>query len=433
MTVKEIIARKRDRLALNAEEIRAMVTGFVRGEVAEGQMAALLMAIVLNGMEPREIYDLTLAMADTGEQLDLSGIPGVKVDKHSTGGVGDKTTLVVAPLVAAMGIPVPKMSGRALAHTGGTIDKLEAIPGLKTDLSPRQFVSQLAEINLAIAVQTQELAPADKLIYALRDATATVESIPLIASSIMSKKLAIGADAMVLDVKAGRGAFMPDVERARELAETMVDIGARHGKHVVALVTSMEQPLGRAVGDAVELAEAVATLAGHGPDDLVELCETLAAHMLVLGGAAADLDEGRAHARQGLQSRVGLAKLRQMVVAQDGDPAVIDNPALLSRSLQQVPIRSARPGVIAGLDAREVGSALRELKEAAGRRQHACGLLLHQKVGGVLSEEETMAVLLFPSEAHAAACRAASRIRAAYHISDRASPTTDIVAAVVGA
>ena len=248
MNVTEIIARKRDRQELTAEMIAALVSGFVRGEVSEGQMAAFLMAILLNGMSVRESADLTLAMVNTGARLDLSAISGIKVDKHSTGGVGDKTTLVVAPLVAALGVPVPKMSGRGLGHTGGTIDKLEAIPGLTTDLSPERFCAQVAEIGVAIAAQTGRMVPADKLIYALRDATATVESIPLIASSVMSKKLAVGADAILLDVKAGSGAFMPDLARARELAQAMVKIGVQHGKRMVAVVSRMDQPLGRAVG-----------------------------------------------------------------------------------------------------------------------------------------------------------------------------------------
>jgi pyrimidine-nucleoside phosphorylase len=426
--ITEIIARKRDRGELSAAEIAAAVSGFVRGDVSDGQMAALLMAIVLNGMSDRECADLTTAMVDSGERLDLSAIPGTKVDKHSTGGVGDKTTLVVAPLVVALGVPVPKMSGRALGHTGGTIDKLEVIRGLRTDLGPEQFVAQVSRIGIAIAAQSATMVPADKRIYALRDETATVESIPLIASSVMSKKLAAGADAIVLDVKAGGGAFMTDVESASDLARVMVDIGARHGKRMVAVVTRMDQPLGRAVGDAVELAEAVATLGGGGPPDLVELCEVLAAHMLVLGGVAASLDDGRARARQGLRSGVGRAKLREMALAQGGDPAALDDPDLLTRGLEQMPVHLDRSGIVVGLDARQIGFALRQLKAAAGEKRRSCGLLLHTKVGDAAGEGEG-ATLLYPAGARDAALAAANRVRAAYHIGAAAPPSPPLVAA----
>ncbi len=427
MNVTEIIARKRDRHELTAEMIAALVSGFVRGEVSEGQMAAFLMAILLNGMSARESADLTLAMVNTGARLDLSAIPGTKVDKHSTGGVGDKTTLVVAPLVAALGVPVPKMSGRGLGHTGGTIDKLEAIPGLTTDLSPERFCAQVAEIGLAIAAQTDRMVPADKLIYALRDATATVESIPLIASSVMSKKLAVGADAILLDVKAGSGAFMPDLARARELAQAMVNIGVQHGKRMVAVVSRMDQPLGRAVGDAPELAEAVAALSGRGPRDLVDLCQVLAAHMLVLGGVSSDLADGRARARRALVSGQGLAKLRQMVAAQGGSPDTLDDPESLFRQCDRIPIAMDRRGAVVALDARRVGSAVRDLQALAGEERHACGLLLAKKVGDEV-RGDTLAFLLVPRAARGAAEDVAARIRAAYQIGDRLPPAPQVVA-----
>ena len=302
---QSVIARKRDGHELSSEEIAWVVDGFVRGAVSEGQMAALLMAIVLNGMQPREVADLTLCMMRSGEVLDLSDLPGIKVDKHSTGGVGDKTTLVVAPLVAALGVPVPKMSGRALGHTGGTIDKLECLPGLTTQLSTERFRRQIAEIGVAIAAQSETMVPADKRIYALRDATATVESIPLIAASVMSKKLAVGADALVLDVKAGEGAFMADVARARELARVMVEIGEHAGKRVVALVTAMDQPLGTAVGDVLELQEAIATLAGDGPPDFVDLCALVAGHMLALGDARPTRRKGRSSPARDYEPALG--------------------------------------------------------------------------------------------------------------------------------
>ena len=366
MGITDIIARKRDGKELAEAEIERVVSGFVRGEVGEGPMAALLMAVVLKGMSTAETAALTLAMARSGERLDLSAIPGVKVDKHSTGGVGDKTTLVVAPLVAALGVPVPKMSGRALGHTGGTIEKLEAIPGLSTDLPRDQFRVQVAEIGVAIASQTDDMVPADKMIYALRDATATVESIPLIAASVMSKKLAVGAEAMVLDVKVGAGAFMRDLGRARELAKAMVEIGSRAGRKVVALITRMEQPLGAAVGDAVEMVEAIQTLGGQGPPDLVQLCEVVAGHMLALGGAAASPEAGAGRARQALSSGMGKEKLRQMVAAQGGDARVVDEPESLLESSVRLPVRLGRAGFLAAVEARRIGVTVRRLKEAVG-------------------------------------------------------------------
>ncbi|MDH4180332.1 MAG: thymidine phosphorylase, partial [Armatimonadota bacterium] len=393
MALREVIARKRDGLELSAEEIRGVVDAYVSGQMPDSQMAALLMAVVLRGMTARETTDLTLAMVESGQRLDLSAIPGTKVDKHSTGGVGDKTTLVVAPLVAALGVPVPKMSGRALGHTGGTIDKLECIPGLTTDLSPERFCRQVAEIGLAIAAQSDEMVPADKKIYVLRDATATVESVPLIASSVMSKKLAVGADAIVLDVKAGRGAFMPDVEGARALAQAMVDIGARAGKRAVALVTRMDEPLGTAVGDGPELVEAIATLAGRGPADFVELCEIVAGHMLSLAGAASDPDDGRKRAQRGLASGMGLTKLREMIVAQGGRGDVLDDPEVLPGNPERITVSAERDGYVAGIDARRIGLLVRDLKVRAGERKAECGVLLHKKSGDLTAGEPVATVL----------------------------------------
>ena len=431
MGVLEIIARKRDGQELTESEIATAVRGFVAKEVTEAQMAALLMAIFLRGMSPAESAALTVAMAQSGDRLDLSAIPGVKVDKHSTGGVGDKTTLVVAPLVAAFGVAVPKMSGPALGHTGGTIDKLESIPGLTTRLSAERFCRQVAQIGLAIARQTDTMVPADKLIYALRDATATVESIPLIASSVMSKKLAVGADAIVLDVKAGRGAFMSDVERATELAQVMVHIGEQAGKRVVALVTRMDQPLGAAVGDAVELAEAITTLAGRGPEDFAELCEIVAGHMLALGRAAASPEEGRALARKGLRDGVGLAKLRAMVAAQGGDPAVVDAPESLSAATREAPVMPAENGFVTGVDARRIGLAVRTLKEAAGPAGHACGVLLRKKMGD-RALGEAVATVLAPLEAAGSLQQVAAEVAAAYQVGPQPPAALPLVAGVVG-
>ncbi len=423
MDITEIIARKRDGGELSEREIRQTVEAFVCGEVGEGPMAALLMAVVLRGMTPAETTALTLTMAHSGDRLDLSEVPGVKVDKHSTGGVGDKTTLVAAPLAAAAGVRVPKMSGRALGHTGGTIEKLEAVPGLTTALDPDRFRSQVAEIGLAIAAQTEAMVPADKKIYALRDATATVESIPLIASSVMSKKLAVGADALVLDVKVGEGAFMRDLAAARDLAGTMVEIGLRAGRKVVAVITRMDQPLGTAVGDAAELAEAAKTLAGEGPPDLVELAETLAGHMLLLGGVVEDAEAGRARAHEALVSGKGTEKFVEMISAQGGDAALLDAPDSLLAAALRMPVEVARDGFVTGLDAREVGLAVRHLKEASRNGKHLCGVLVHKKVGDSVKGGPAVTVL-GPPGAEQAMEEAAERVKRAYSVGEEppASP-----------
>ncbi len=429
VVVTDIIAKKRDGGELGAGEIGFVVREFVAGGMGDGPMGALLMAIVLNGMSREETAALTFAMRDSGETLDLSSVPGVKVDKHSTGGVGDKTTLVVAPLVAALGVPVPKMAGRALGHTGGTIDKLECFPGLTTSLSPERFRQQVADIGVAIASQTDSMVPADKRIYALRDQTATVESIPLIAASVMSKKLAVGADALLLDVKAGTGAFMADEEQARELAETMVDIGRQAGKRVTALVTNMDQPLGAAVGDAVEVVEAVETLAGAGPPDLVALCEIIAGHMLALGGAAADPAEGRARARAGLASGAGLAKLRELVQAQGGSAEPVAHPEVLLQGVARTDVPAAGWGYVIGIDARAVGLAIRDLKAEAGEAKRRCGVLLHIHKG----EEprgRPVATVIAPSGCNASL--AAARVAAAFQFGAAPPPPPALVLATIG-
>lgn len=431
MIVGELTARKRDGGELTAQEIREVVAGYTRGAISDTDMADLLKAIVLRGMTARETADLTLAMVESGERLDLSIISGTTVDKHSTGGVGDKTTLVVAPLVASLGVPVPKMSGRALGHTGGTIDKLECIRGLTTDLSPERFCDQVAEIGVAIAAQTAEMVPADRKIYALRDATGTVESIPLIASSVMSKKLAVGADGIVLDVKAGTGAFMGDVSEATRLAEAMVEIGSRAGKRVVALVTRMEEPLGRSVGDGIELAEAIDTLRGEGPPDFVQLCEIVAGHMLALGGAAREAEEGEALARRGLSNGSGLAKLREMIEGQGGDAGVVDDPGSLTANATQTPVTLTGKGIVAAIDARRIGLAVRELKAAAGEQKALCGLVLHKKMGDRVSSGEPVATVLSPPGARAPAGEAARKVAEAFRMGGRVAVGPDLVAALV--
>lgn len=406
--------------------------GFLGGGVSEAQMGALLMAVFLRGLSDRETTDLTWAMARSGETLDLSSIPGIKVDKHSTGGVGDKTTLVAAPLAAALGVPVPKMSGRALGHTGGTVDKLECLPGLTTRLTPARFCQQVAEIGMAIASQSEALAPADGRIYALRDATATVESIPLIAASVMSKKLAVGADALVLDVKAGRGAFMAEAEAARELARVMVEIGRRAGKRVVAVVTRMDQPLGEAVGDLLELQEAVATLAGSGPSDFMELCEVITGHMLALGGKAKTVEEGRAQARAGLQSGVGLRKLKEVVRAQGGAAEALDDLGQLMRGVVSVPVKLPEEGYVTALDARRVGLAVRELKLEAGARPHQCGVRLRRKQGEAVGPEPVAEVVGPPGRPEALE-RAARAVAEAYRVGPEAARSGELVLGVVPA
>jgi pyrimidine-nucleoside phosphorylase len=429
--IRDIIARKRDGAELSRDEISWTVTGYTQGLIPDAPMAALLMAIVLRGMSAGETTCLTLAMLDSGERLDLSLIPGATVDKHSTGGVGDKTTLVVAPLVAALGGRVPKMSGRALGHTGGTIDKLECIPGLKTELAPERFVAQVAEIGVAIAAQSARMAPADKKIYALRDQTGTVESVPLIASSVMSKKLAVGADAIVLDVKAGRGAFLPSVAAARKLARAMVEIGAGAGRRVVALVTRMDEPLGRAVGDALELVEAIETLGGRGRRDFVALCALVAGHMLALAGAAADAREGRGMAARGLRSGVGLAKLRELVVAQGGDPSVIDEPSLLTRGAALLPVCLDVSGYVSAVDARRVGEIVRELKSAAGEGKCLCGVMIERKVGDRIAPDEAAAAIAVPDTVPAeAAERVKGEVARAFRASEAPPRRRQLLAAV---
>ncbi|MEW5898963.1 MAG: pyrimidine-nucleoside phosphorylase [Bacillota bacterium] len=397
MRMNEIILKKRQGQELSGAEINYFIQGYAGGEIPDYQAAALLMAIFFQGLSGAETAELTLAMAGSGRTIDLSAIPGVKVDKHSTGGVGDKTTLVLAPLAAAAGVPVAKLAGRGLGHTGGTIDKLEAIPGLQTELSIPAFIRQVKEIGVAIATQTRELVPADKKLYALRDVTATVDCLPLIASSIMSKKLAAGADAIVLDVKAGRGSFLPNREDARALARTMVAIGQRLGKATVALLTNMEQPLGRAVGNALEVREAIAAMRGEGPADLEELCLALGAVMLVLAGKAADPGEAEEKLDGLLKNGQALRKLKEMVVAQGGDPEVIENPDLLKVAERQEKIPARTAGYVQAVDAKMIGEAAMLL--GAGRQTKedridlAAGLVLHKKIGERVEAGEPLATL----------------------------------------
>ena len=385
MRAVDIIIKKRDRLELSEQEIRFFIQGVTTGDIPDYQAAAWAMAVLLNGMTARETTDLTLAMAESGEMLDLSGVVDIAVDKHSTGGVGDKTTLVVEPLVAACGLPVGKMSGRGLGFSGGTLDKMESIPGYNTRLTREQFLAQLRDIGLVLTGQSGDLAPADGKLYALRDVTGTVPSIPLIASSIMSKKIAAGAQAIVLDVKVGVGAFMQTLDQARELARLMTAIAARSGRRAVALLSDMNQPLGCAVGNALEVREAIETLHGGGPADFVEHCLTVAAHLLVLGRRAEGLDAARRMAEQKLADGSAWAMFRTLVQAQGGDVRFVDEPQRLPTAPFIELIPAPRAGYVTAMDAREIGETAVTLGAGRARKEDAVdpavGVVVHHKVG----------------------------------------------------
>jgi len=397
MRMYDIIAKKRDGLELTTEEINFWVKEYVKGTIPDYQVSALLMAIFLQGMNQRETLDLTMAMASSGEQINLSSIHGITVDKHSTGGVGDKTTLVVGPLVAAAGVPVAKMSGRGLGHTGGTIDKLEAIPGFKTELPIDDFIQNVNKIGVAIAGQTGNLVPADKKIYALRDVTATVNHISLIASSIMSKKIASGSDAIVLDVKTGSGAFMKEEKDAFALAEEMIRIGYGANKEVVAVVSDMDQPLGYAVGNTLEVIEAIETLKGNGPNDLTELCLILGAHMLVLAKKVENFHEGKEMLKEKLYSGKALEKFVKLIQMQGGDPKVINDYHLFPGAAYSDIVISVQGGYVHGIDGEKVGTAA--LVSGAGRFTKesqidlGAGIVLKKKVGEKVLKGDVLAVI----------------------------------------
>jgi pyrimidine-nucleoside phosphorylase len=354
-TLVEILAAKRDGLTLAEAEIRRLITSFTEGALADYQMAAFLMAVFFRGLDDAETVALTEAMLHSGSVLELDRVKGTKVDKHSTGGVGDKVSICLAPLVAACGVPVPMVSGRGLGHTGGTLDKLEAIPGFRTDMSTADFARIVGEIGTCMIGQTKDIAPADKRIYALRDVTATVESIPLIVASILSKKLAEGIDGLVLDVKVGRGAFMKDEKRARDLADKLVRVGTRAGKKVVAVLTRMDAPLGRAVGNANETREALEVLLGRGPADLVECTLVLGAEMLVLGGKAKDTIEATANLREAIASGAAVRVMEKMVDAQGGDAKVVSDPSRLAMAPEVVDVKAERTGFVTDIDALAIG------------------------------------------------------------------------------
>jgi pyrimidine-nucleoside phosphorylase len=385
MRAVDIIIRKRDKHELTLEEIEFFVRGFTNGDIPDYQTSAFAMAILLNGMSPRETTDLTLAMAHSGSMLDLSDVVDLAVDKHSSGGVGDKTSLSVLPIVAACGLPVGKMSGRGLGFSGGTLDKLESIPGYRVNLSTEEFKQQLKEKGIVLTGQSLDLAPADGKLYSLRDVTGTVQSIPLIASSIMCKKLAAGAQAILLDVKTGLGAFMETLEEARKLADLMVDIGRLANRDVVALLSDMNQPLGSAVGNSLEVVEAVDMLKGRGPEDYAEHCLYVSAHMLVLGKRAADLNEGRAMAEKSISDGSAFEKLRILVQAQGGDVSYIDDTSKFPKAAYIEDVKSPQSGYLSEVQARTVGEAAVTLGAGRAKKSdpvdHAVGFLIHHKVG----------------------------------------------------
>ena len=429
MNAVDIIVKKRDGGELTAEEIAFFVHGFVHGNIPDYQVAAWAMAIYFQGMTDAETTTLTQAMAASGDQFDLhDSLPSgtIIVDKHSSGGVGDKTTLAVGAMVAACGLPVGKMSGRGLSFTGGTIDKLESIPGWSPNLSEAHFRRQLRDIGLVIAGQTSNLAPADKTLYALRDVTGTVPSLPLIASSIMSKKLAAGADAIVLDVKCGHGAFMETLDGARALARLMVAIGARAGRQVVALITQMEQPLGRAVGNVLEVQEAIATLRGEGPPDFQSLVMALAVEMLLLGKQAHSHHEAQAQLSRAVQSGEALAKFTQFVVAQGGEAHVVEHPDALPQAPITLPVLAPQEGYVESLLAREVGLACVDLGGGRHKKDdpidHRVGVMVNAKVGDAVKSGDPLCVVHAADEATGQA--AAARILAAYRIG--ADPTSPL-------
>lgn len=394
MRVVDLIEKKRDGNELSKEEIEYIVTNYTNGKIPDYQVSALLMAIFYQDMTNEEITNLTLAIANSGDVIDLSSLEGIKVDKHSTGGVGDTTTLILAPLVASVGVTVAKMSGRGLGYTGGTLDKLEAIPGFQIELSDEEFVRIVNESKVAVIGQSGNLAPADKKLYALRDVTATVDSLPLIASSIMSKKIAAGADAIVLDVTTGDGAFMKNIEDARRLAKTMTSIGKLANRETVAVISDMSEPLGEAIGNSLEVVEAIETLQGNGPEDLVEMCYALGSQMVVLAGKAKTTDEARMLLQEALESGKALAKFKEMIQNQGGDPAIVEHPERILTARYTMELPAKQSGVVSKIVANELGIAAMML--GAGRKtkeediDHAVGLKLHKKIGDTVTKGESL-------------------------------------------
>jgi len=420
MHVVDLIRKKRDGYGLSSKEIDWLVEQYTRERIPDYQMSAWLMAVYWRGMDARETSDLTLAMARSGEELHVRDVISPVIDKHSTGGVGDKVTLAVAPLVAACGVAVGKMTGRGLGHTGGTVDKLESITGFRAALSRDEFMRILAEHNIVLAGQSNELAPADGKMYALRDVTGTIESIPLLAASIMSKKIAIGASHLLLDVKVGSGAFMKDIEQARALAQTMVDIGQLAGLHTIAAITAMEQPLGRAVGNALEMAEAIAILRGEGPPDVSELCHHEACELLLMTGRARTMDEAEQYVERAVHSGAAVAKLAEVIAAQGGDACQVEQPELLPAAPVRTMLAAQRSGYIASIEAEQVGLA--SMRLGAGRYKkgdpidHRTGFILQAKIGDFLRAGDPLIEIHARTRAEADGVR--GDLLACYHWSE---------------
>ncbi|MFC3803101.1 pyrimidine-nucleoside phosphorylase [Cohnella sp. GCM10012308] len=434
MRAVDIIRKKRFGGELSEDEIGFLIKGLVDGTIPDYQISAWSMAVCYMGMTDKETAALTLAMANSGDTVDLSSIAGIKVDKHSTGGVGDKTTLIVAPLVAACGVPVAKMSGRGLGHTGGTIDKLESIPGFRTELSRDGFFAQVDEIGVAVIGQSGNIAPADKKLYALRDVTATVESIPLIASSVMSKKIAAGADAILLDVKTGDGAFMKTPEDAAILATAMVAIGNQVGRRTVAVISDMDQPLGRTIGNALEVREAIEVLRGEGPEDLREVSLVLASHMLILGGVSDDTDAARQRLEAAISSGEALRKFAAFVTAQGGDPGVTEDLSKLPQAPLHLPVPAAGEGYVLGIEAEAIGLAAMTL--GAGRAtkddviDYAVGIELAAKPGDFVREGDLLATLYVRADDERAAS-AVQSVLSAYRLGAEQGPHRPLLHGIV--
>jgi len=433
MRMVDLIIKKREGLELTTEEINFIINGYTKGEIPDYQISAFSMSVFFKGMNERETADLTMAIVNSGDQIDLSPIEGIKVDKHSTGGVGDTTTLVLGPLVAIAGVPVAKMSGRGLGHTGGTIDKLESIEGFHVELSNQEFIDQVNNIKLAVIGQTSNLTPADKKLYSLRDVTGTVDSIPLIASSIMSKKIAAGADAIVLDVKTGKGAFMKTTDDSFDLAKAMVDIGTLTNRNTVAIVSDMDQPLGFAVGNALEVKEAIDTLKGEGPKDLEDLCLTLGSHMLVLGKKANTVEEAYQILKEIIDSGRALETLKSFVQAQGGNPEVIDNPELLPAAEKRVAIVANEAGYVHRINAEEIGISAMLLGAGRATKEStidlAVGIMLRKKVGDSVVKGEELATLYVNDEKNLELVK--QRVLAAYTVASEEPAKTPLIYGIV--